>query len=167
MTHRRERWEEFHFLTTKKWLYSVARTTVQKGMRATKFQLLFFTFSFSTVWTKIGSDKLLQKLKTQQDWRFSSSARFYYYSWAFNQCGWQSLCTFGMGLGFFLGSDHNEISTVISTVASHREGPGFNSSARAFLCGVFHKSKHMQECEHASRPISWDGLQSPPRTCIG
>lgn len=33
MTHRKERWEEFPFSTTKKWLCSVARTTVQKGTR--------------------------------------------------------------------------------------------------------------------------------------
>lgn len=32
MTLRKELWEEFPFLTTKKWLYFVARTTVQKGM---------------------------------------------------------------------------------------------------------------------------------------
>lgn len=31
-TLRKERWEEFLFLTTKKWLYFVARTTVLKGM---------------------------------------------------------------------------------------------------------------------------------------
>lgn len=53
MTLRKELWEEFPFLTTKKWLYFVARTTVQKGMTVAnnkknssirQVNLLFFAF---------------------------------------------------------------------------------------------------------------------------
>lgn len=58
MTLRKELWEEFPFLTTKKWLYFVARTTVQKGMTVANNKkthplgklTFFFLLSFDSYW---------------------------------------------------------------------------------------------------------------------
>lgn len=65
MTQRGEHLEELHFLTTKKWPYSVARTTVQKGMGATRKQptcvyvsTFFFCPSVKSMWELSVDDTL-------------------------------------------------------------------------------------------------------------
>lgn len=68
MTLRKELWEEFPFLTTKKWLYFVARTTVQKGMTVANNKknhplgklTFFFLLSFDSYW-EIKKNPPLQK----------------------------------------------------------------------------------------------------------
>lgn len=68
MTLRKELWEEFPFLTTKKWLYFVARTTVQKGMTVANNKknhplgkLTFFLLSFDSYWEIFKKNPPLQK----------------------------------------------------------------------------------------------------------